>query len=166
MIAQIRDEVSSATVDGPSPRGRRIRRRMSGPADPSPEAAIPIAATTRIGDTLTGAARFSDGEVHDYAALVLRGPNANAARAILLSTIDRSGAEALRDLGRTLPIVILVTAPDRRPARVRPVALDRAARSTASRGGRASSSMPAGSTVRRRRWRSSARARCATRRPG
>jgi two-component system, OmpR family, sensor histidine kinase BaeS len=80
-----------------------------GPPDPAPEQAIPIPASTRIGDTLTGTTGFADGQLHDYAALVLRGPNAAAARAVLLSSVDRSGADALRDVGRTLPIVILVT---------------------------------------------------------
>ena len=80
-----------------------------GPSDPAPAAAIPIDPTAKIGDTLTGQVRFADGELHDYAALVLRGPNTLAARAVLLSEVDRSGAEAIRDLTRTLPLVILVT---------------------------------------------------------
>jgi signal transduction histidine kinase len=80
-----------------------------GPNDPAPTDSIPISGAAKVGDTLTGQARFSDGQVHDYAALVLRGPNAAAARAVLLSEVDRSGADALRDLTRTLPIVILVT---------------------------------------------------------
>ncbi len=108
VIAQIRDEVSSDTVTV-----HLLAADGSvvdvGPADPSPASPIPISTATRIGDTLTGSTPFTDGQVHDYAALVLRGPNASAARAILLSTIDHSGAAALRDLGRTLPIVILVT---------------------------------------------------------
>lgn len=80
-----------------------------GPGDPAPVAPIPIGATSKIGDTLTGQVRFDDGEVHDYAALVLRGPNTAAARAILLSEVDRSAADAVRDVTRTLPLVILVT---------------------------------------------------------
>jgi len=108
VIAQIRTDVSSATVTV-----HLLAADGSvvdvGPADPAPASPIPIPATTKIGETLTGSTRFADGEIHDYAALVLRGPNAPAARAVLLSTIDRSGADAARDLGRTLPIVILVT---------------------------------------------------------
>jgi signal transduction histidine kinase len=108
VIAQIRTDVSSATVTV-----HLLAADGSvvdvGTADPAPVNPIPIPATTRIGDTLTDSAPFTDGEVHDYAALVLRGPNATAARAVLLSSVDRSGADALRDLGRTLPIVILVT---------------------------------------------------------
>jgi signal transduction histidine kinase len=108
VIAQVSDQVSSAviTVHLLSADGTV---QDIGPSDPSPATPIPIPSTTRIGDTLTGAARFSDGLLHDYAALVLRGPNATAARAILLSSVDHSGADALRDLSRTLPIVILVT---------------------------------------------------------
>jgi two-component system, OmpR family, sensor histidine kinase MtrB len=108
IIAQIRTDVSSATVTV-----HLLAADGSvvdvGPADPAPVNPIPIPATTRIGETLMDAAAFNDGQVHDYAALVLRGPNAPAARAVLLSSVDRSGADALRDLGRTLPIVILVT---------------------------------------------------------
>ena len=108
VIAQIRDEVSSSvvTVHLLAADGSVVD---VGPSDPAPAQPIPIPASTKIGETLTGSTRFADGEVHDYAALVLRGPNVLAARAVLLSSVDHSGADALRDLGRTLPIVILVT---------------------------------------------------------
>jgi len=108
VVNQIRSEVAGGGVT--------VQLLMSdgsvvelGPVDPKPAAAIPIPAESRVGDTLTGAADYSDGSLHDYAALVLRGPNATAPRAVLLSTVDRSGADALRDVTRTLPIVILVT---------------------------------------------------------
>jgi signal transduction histidine kinase len=108
VIAQIRDEVSSSvvTVHLLAADGSVVD---VGPSDPAPAQPIPIPASTKIGETLTGSTRFADGEIHDYAALVLRGPNVVAARAVLLSSVDHSGADALRDLGRTLPIVILVT---------------------------------------------------------
>jgi len=108
VVAQIRDDVSTndVTVHLLASDGSVVD---VGPSDPAPLQPIPIPSSTRIGDTLTGSARFADGEVHDYAALVLRGPNAAAARAVLLSSVDRSGADALRDVGRTLPIVIIVT---------------------------------------------------------
>jgi signal transduction histidine kinase len=80
-----------------------------GAPDPRPDAPIQIPAGTRVGDTLSGSVGFSDGAVHDYAALVLRGPGAPGSRAVLLSTVDRSGAAAIRDVGRSLPIVILAT---------------------------------------------------------
>src|SRR6185369_5213839 len=108
VIAQIRNQISSNTITVQLLAGDGSVVEV-GPSDPAPETPITIPTTTRIGDTLTGSVRFADGQVHDYAALVLRGPNASAARAVLLSTIDRSGAQALADLGRTLPIVILVT---------------------------------------------------------
>jgi signal transduction histidine kinase len=108
VIAQIRDDVSNSevTVHLLAADGSVVD---VGPSDPAPEQPIPIPASTRIGETLTGSTRFADGQINDYAALVLRGPNAAAARAVLLSAVDRSGAAALRDLGQTLPIVILVT---------------------------------------------------------
>lgn len=107
VVAQIRDEVSGSavTVHLLASDGSVVD---VGPADPAPQTPIPIAATTKIGETLVGSMRFTDDQVHDYAALVLRGPNA-VSRAVLLSSVDRSSAEALRDLGRTLPILILVT---------------------------------------------------------
>ena len=107
VVAQIRDEVSGSavTVHLLASDGSVVD---VGPADPAPQTPITIAATAKIGETLVGSTRFTDDQVHDYAALVLRGPNA-VSRAVLLSSVDRSGAEALRDLGRTLPILILVT---------------------------------------------------------
>jgi two-component system, OmpR family, sensor histidine kinase BaeS len=108
VVAQITSDVSSSqiTVHLLAADGSVVD---VGPSDPAPEQPIPIPGSTRIGDTLTGSARFADGQIHDYAALVLRGPNAAAGRAVLLSSVDRSGADAIRDVGRTLPIVILVT---------------------------------------------------------
>ena len=108
VIAQVQADVADQgiTVHLLAPNGAATD---VGPGDPAPAAPIPIAATAKIGDTLSGQVRFADGELHDYAALVLRGPNTVAARAILLSEIDRSGADAVRDLTRTLPLVILAT---------------------------------------------------------
>jgi signal transduction histidine kinase len=108
VISQVRSEVSGTGVT--------VQLLMSdgsvvelGPVDPKPSAGIPIPADARVGDTLTGTVDYSDGNAHDYAALVLRGANATAPRAVLLSSVDRSGADALRDVTRTLPIVIVVT---------------------------------------------------------
>lgn len=108
VIAQVRNEVadSDITIHLLSADGSVVD---VGPGDPGPTEAIPIAPTTRVGDTLTGSAAWDDGTAHAYAALVLRGPNSTAPRAVLLSVVDRSGAAALRDVGRTLPIVIVVT---------------------------------------------------------
>ncbi len=107
VVNQIRGEVAAGvTVHLLAADGRVVD---VGLPDPPPTVAITIPAETRIGDTLTGTAPFGDGQTHDYAALVLRGPNVLGSRAVLLSTVDRSAAEAVRDVGRTLPIVILVT---------------------------------------------------------
>src|SRR5262249_54098228 len=108
VINQIRSEVADGgvTVQLLNTDGSVVEL---GVVDPSPTGPIPIPADARVGDTLTGSAAFADGAVHDYAALVLRGPNATQPRAVLLSTVDRSGADAVRDVTRTLPVVILVT---------------------------------------------------------
>ncbi|HET9614321.1 MAG TPA: HAMP domain-containing sensor histidine kinase, partial [Candidatus Limnocylindrales bacterium] len=108
VINQVRREVvqSDVTVQLLATDGTIVEL---GAVDPSPSQPIVIPAGTRIGDTLTGTAPFSDGATHDYAALVLRGPGAAGSRAVLLSTVDRAGAMAVRDVGRSLPIVILAT---------------------------------------------------------
>jgi len=108
VIAQIRNDIAGGdvTVHLLAPDGHVVD---VGAADPPPTVAITIPDAIRIGDTLVGTAPFADGQTHDYAALVLRGPNAAGPRAVLLSSVDQSGAAALRDVGRSLPIVILVT---------------------------------------------------------
>ena len=108
VINQIRGEVvgSEVTIHLLASDGRVVD---VGLPDPAPSVAITIPDTTKIGDTLAGMAPFADGQTHDYAALVLRAPKAVGPRAVLLSQVDRSGAAALRDVGRSLPIVILVT---------------------------------------------------------
>ena len=108
VIAQIQRDVAGGdvTVQLLAADGSTVEL---GATDPAPHDPIPVPVSARIGDTLTGAVPFSDGETHDYAALVLRGPGAAGSRAVLLSTVDASGAAAIRDVGRTLPIVILAT---------------------------------------------------------
>ncbi|HEY7131575.1 MAG TPA: HAMP domain-containing sensor histidine kinase [Candidatus Limnocylindrales bacterium] len=108
VVNQVRNEVAGT--------GITLQQLMAdgtvvevGASDPAPASPITVPADARVGDTLTGNASFADGAIHDYAVLVLRGPNATQPRAILLSTVDTSGATAVRDVTRTLPIVILVT---------------------------------------------------------
>jgi two-component system sensor histidine kinase MprB len=72
--------------------------------------AIPIDPGAGRGTVTRGSIRFDDGQDHLYAATTLRGPNVLGPRAIVLSQVDTSGAEALRDLARTLPIVIILVA--------------------------------------------------------
>jgi signal transduction histidine kinase len=71
---------------------------------------FPIDPGAARGTVTTGAIRFSDGHDHLYAATTLRGPNAVGPRAIVLSQLDTSGADALRDLARTLPAVVILVA--------------------------------------------------------
>jgi signal transduction histidine kinase len=108
VVNQIRNEVagSGVTIQLLATDGTTVE---IGATDPEPLQPIVIPAETKIGETLTGMTRFTDDALHDYAALVLRGPNAIVYRAVLLSTVDTSGAAALRDVTRTLPIVILAT---------------------------------------------------------
>jgi signal transduction histidine kinase len=107
VVNQIRGEVAAGvTIHLLAGDGRVVD---VGLPDPAPSVAITIPTETRVGETLTGSTSFDDGQTHDYAALVLRGPNVVGSRAILLSAVDRSGADALRDVSRSLPVVILVT---------------------------------------------------------
>jgi signal transduction histidine kinase len=80
-----------------------------GAGGPDPVASIEIPAGSRRGDVVSGSVAYTDGLPHLYAATVLSEAAADAPRAVLLSTVDRSGATALRDVLRTLPILILVT---------------------------------------------------------
>jgi len=82
-----------------------------GGGGPEPEEAIVIPADSTRGQTVSGSVPYTDGKQHLYAATVLRNPTAAGLgpRAIILSRVDQSGAEAFRDVLRSLPIVILVT---------------------------------------------------------
>lgn len=78
--------------------------------DPLPVDRFPIDPMAPRGRTFAGSLRFADGKDHLYAATTLRGPNAAGPRAIVLSQLDTSGAEAVRDLTRTLPAVVILVA--------------------------------------------------------
>jgi signal transduction histidine kinase len=56
-----------------------------------------------------GTFRSSDGASSAWVASFLRNPGARGPRAVVLTTPDRSGAEAFRDVLATLPVVVLVT---------------------------------------------------------
>jgi signal transduction histidine kinase len=71
-------------------------------------AGFPLEPAADRGTTVTGSVRFDDGDAHLFAATALRAAEAPGVRWIVLADLDRSGAEALRDLVRTLPIVILL----------------------------------------------------------
>jgi two-component system OmpR family sensor kinase len=76
----------------------------------TPVGAIAIPASAARGDTVTGAAAFSDGQTHLYAVTVLRPLNVTGPRAVVLSRPDRSRAAAIADLVRTLPLVVVLSA--------------------------------------------------------
>jgi signal transduction histidine kinase len=62
-----------------------------------------------IGEQFQGSFRGSDpGSTFAYVATAIRKVGANGARAVAVLTRDRSGGLALADVGRTIPMVILV----------------------------------------------------------
>ena len=71
-------------------------------------ARFPIDPTAGRGHVDTGSIQATDGKPYLFAATALRGPNAAGPRAIVLFVPDTSGAEAVRDLTRTLPAVVLL----------------------------------------------------------
>ncbi len=101
--AQVADEgvsVELVTVDG---------RVVDFGGDPLPIDRFPIDATAGRGNVDTGAIQGTDGKSYLYAATTLRNPNAaGQVRSIVLVQPDGSGAEALRDLTRTLPFVLVL----------------------------------------------------------
>lgn len=72
----------------------------------TPPGTIVIAADTAPNATVSGAATI-DGERYLYAATVLR-QRALAGKAVAFVTLDRSGAQAIADIARRLPVVLLV----------------------------------------------------------
>lgn len=80
------------------------------PSEARPEAPIAIPAAAVRGSTVSGGATFTDGRQHLYAATVLRPASATGPRAIVLSRVDQSRAQAIADLLRALPLVVLLSA--------------------------------------------------------
>jgi len=108
IVTDIRDAVAQngTTVHVVARNGALVD--VSG-VDPEPVGPIAIPAGLHRGEVVEGRIGFDDGQQHLYAAVVLTEPDGTGPRAVLLSRIDRSGADALRDVLRTLPIVILVS---------------------------------------------------------
>lgn len=107
-VTDIRDSIASEdiTLHVISADGRLVD---VGAAGPEPVTSIAIPAGLQRGETVQGSTAYSDGLTHLYAATALRAPNGTGPRAILLSTVDRSGAGAARDVLRTLPLVVAIT---------------------------------------------------------
>ncbi len=76
--------------------------------DPAPVSRFPLSVTSTRGDVDKGSVAGSDGKTYLFASTTLRGPNVVGPRAIVLFQADTSGAEAIRDLTRTLPLVVLL----------------------------------------------------------
>ena len=77
--------------------------------DPIPIARFPANDTAGRGTVDTGSIQGTDGQTYLYAATTLRNPNAaGPVRSIVLVQPDSSGAETIRDLTRTLPLVLLL----------------------------------------------------------
>jgi signal transduction histidine kinase len=108
VMNEIRDEVvaSASTVHVIRANGALVG---VGNDLPDPVGSVAIPSNAQRGDLVSGSIEYSDGLPHLYAATVLSAPGASGSRAVLLSTVDRSGANALRDVLRSLPIVVLVT---------------------------------------------------------
>jgi len=80
------------------------------PGEARPVEPIAIPADATRGQTVSGAAAFTDGRQYLYAATVLRPASATGPRAIVLSRPDQSRGQAIADLLRALPLVALVSA--------------------------------------------------------
>ena len=114
--AQVADEgvsVELVTVDG---------RVVDFGGDPRPDRPLPgRRRPPGAGNVDTGSIQGTDGRTYLYAATTLRNPNAaGPVRSIVLVQPDRSGAEALRDLTRTLPFVVILVLARRSADRLPP----------------------------------------------
>lgn len=79
------------------------------PADALPVGPVVLDQSATIGEQFQGSLRGTEpGTNFAYVATAIRKVGANGARAVALLTRDRSGALALADVGRAIPIVILV----------------------------------------------------------
>ena len=78
------------------------------PGSPAPTGPIAIPADAVRGTTVTGAMAFTDDNQHLYAATVLRPATATGPRALVLSLQDRSRGQALADMVRALPLMVII----------------------------------------------------------
>jgi signal transduction histidine kinase len=109
LLSDLRQQVAAdgVSVDLLSSDGRTVD--LFGEAAPVDRIALDPSSTR--GTVATGTVRFADGRDHVYAATTLRGANAvGPTRAIVLSQVDTSAGDALRDLARTLLVVVIIVA--------------------------------------------------------
>lgn len=85
------------------------RIRAIDPADAPPVGPVVLDHDAVVGEQFQGSFRGSDpGVSFSYVATAIRKVGANGPRAVAVLTVDRSGASALADLGRTIPMMVLV----------------------------------------------------------
>lgn len=111
LLSDIRDAVTDTDISVQILRADGTYADLGTPGGTAtPVGAIAIPASAARGDTVTGAATFSDGQPHLYAVTVLRPLNVTGPRAVVLSRPDRSRAAAIADLVRTLRLVVVLSA--------------------------------------------------------
>lgn len=111
VVAEVREAVAGSGTDVHVLRADGTYVDLGdSPADARPASPIAIPAAAVRGQTVSGSATFSDGRQHLYAATILRPANASGPRAIVLSRLDQSRAQAIADLLRALPLVVLLSA--------------------------------------------------------
>jgi two-component system OmpR family sensor kinase len=107
-VLELRDELAAQQIElvlvGPDGRIRALE-----PADAPPVGPVVLDHDAVVGEQFQGSFRGSDPGVNfAYVATAIRKVGANGARAVAVLTRDRSGAQALGDVGRAIPMVILV----------------------------------------------------------
>jgi signal transduction histidine kinase len=88
------------------PRGRVLTGNRDGDLDIT---AIELDSALRRGEVTGGMLEGGDGRAHVYAAAILRTSDQAAGPvALVVTSLDRSGGQALADLGRVLPGLVLI----------------------------------------------------------
>lgn len=109
IVAEVREGVAGSGIEVHLLRADGTYTELDeAPGSAVPAGPIAIPANAVRGQTLSGAMEFSDGNQHLYAATVLRPSNGAGPQAIVLSVQDRSRGQALGDMVRALPLMVVV----------------------------------------------------------
>jgi len=109
VVAEVREGVAGSGIEVHLLRADGSYTELDeAPGSAIPSAPIAIPPDAARGQTLSGAMEFSDGNQHLYAATVLRPANGAGPRAIVLSLQDRSRGQALGDMVKALPLMVVV----------------------------------------------------------
>lgn len=107
-VLELRDELAAQQIELVLV-GADGRIRALDPGDALPVGPVVLDHDAAIGEQFQGSFRGTDpGTSFAYVATAIRKVGASGARAVALLTRDRSGGLALADVGRTIPMVILV----------------------------------------------------------